>query len=67
MTKAIQHFLFGFSSVLDIFKPVEELKLSRGGFSEDQQKLRGDVKKISKDFVKVVNNGKRKDSLNRQK
>ena len=54
MPKTIQHFLFGFSAIFDIFQPVEKLQLSRGGFAEDRAKLSNDVNKIKKDFSKVV-------------
>ena len=66
MSKTIQHFLFGFGAILDIFKPAEELKLSRGGFAEDNRQLNGDAKKIANDFSKVIN-GNRKNTINRQK
>lgn len=36
--------------MLDIFQPVEKLELSKGGFAEDNRRLRGDVQNIAKDF-----------------
>ena len=61
MSKAFQHFLYGFGSIIDIFSPVEQLKLSRGGFRGDQERLKNDSKKIKSDFIKVVN-GKQKNT-----
>lgn len=54
MSKTVQHFLFGFSSFINIFGSGDSLKLSKGGFSEDHQKLKQDVRKISSDFTKVT-------------
>lgn len=64
MSKTIQHFLFGFGTILDIFQPIEKLNLSRGGFAEDRAKLSNDVNKVKKDFSKVVY-GKRQNQGNR--
>lgn len=66
MSRTIQHFLFGFGAILDIFQPVEKLELSRGGFAEDNRRLRNDAQKISKDFSRVVN-GYKKNSSPRQR
>ncbi|RTK93600.1 MAG: hypothetical protein EKK64_09800 [Neisseriaceae bacterium] len=66
MSKTIQHFLFGFGSILDIFAPVEQLKLSKGGFAGDNDRLRGDAQKVAKTFSEVVN-GYQKHKTERQR
>lgn len=54
MLKNIQHFLFGFGSILNIFGFASELKLSSGGFAEDRSKMKQDSKKIQDSFTKVA-------------
>lgn len=64
MAKTIQHFLFGFGSIIDIFSLVERLPLSKGGFVGDQKRLHGDFDNIAKDFTKAVN-GKQQNQAKR--
>jgi len=64
MKHSFEAFLYGFSSIFDIFAPIDKLNLSRGGFAEDHRKLKNDVTNIKRDFSKVVygkqGTGKRK-------
>jgi hypothetical protein len=60
MSKTIQHLLFGFGSFINMFGYSNDLKLSKGGFRGDYERLKQDVNNIKSDFSKVVKNGKQK-------
>lgn len=60
MSKTIQHFLFGFGSILNMFGNSSDLKLSKGGFRGDYERLKQDSNNVKKDFSKVAKRGQQK-------
>lgn len=60
MSKTIQHFLFGFGSVLNIFGGNSYLPDLRKGYLRDYQQLKNSGKSIMNDFTKVTNEHKQK-------